>query len=208
MVISHPDSDHAAGLADALARWPDARVLLGRRDAASPARAEPCLAGASERHDGVGFAFLHPAAHDTGEDNDVSCVLLVHLGASRALLSGDIERGAEARLVARVGRGGLPVSLLSAPHHGSRTSSTPAFVEAFRPARVVFPAGNGNAYGFPHGEVLMRYKRAGAVTYVTGRDGALAFAFGPDGPLGPTRSWHRSQRRFWHDMVEPPVDRR
>ena len=202
IVVSHPDSDHAAGLPEARRRWPRARVLVGVPGGEMPPDAVRCGAGQSELHDGVRFAFLHPATHDRGSENDSSCVLLVQLGASRALLSGDIERAGERALVERVGR--LPVDVMTAPHHGSRTSSGPALIAAFAPAHVVFPAGARNGFGFPHGEVEMRYKTAGAVAHLTGRDGALRFTFGLDGLAAPPSSWHGTRRRFWHDMVEPP----
>ena len=202
LVVSHPDSDHAAGTEDARRRWPGLRVIAGARDADTPAEAIDCRAGQSETHDRVRFSFLHPAGHDGGSENDASCVLLVHLGASRVLLSGDIERAGEARLIGRIG-GSLPVTMMTAPHHGSRTSSSAALLRTFAPAHVVFPAGAANRYGFPHETVQMRYKAAGAVTHVTGRDGALRFGFGPDGLVGPPESWRGAARRFWHDLVEP-----
>ena len=206
LVVSHPDSDHAAGTEDALRRWPALRVIAGARDADTPDGAIDCRAGQSELHDGVRFSFLHPAAHDTGSENDSSCVLLVHFGDSRALLSGDIERVGEARLLARAGVGageGLPVTLMTAPHHGSRTSSSEALVRAFAPTHVVFPAGADNRYGFPHESVQMRYKAVGAVTHVTGRDGAIRFEFDAVGLVRAPVSWRSVERRFWHDLVEP-----
>jgi len=205
IVVSHPDSDHAAGLGDARERWPEARVIVGVPGGKMPVDATPCRAGDSETHDGVRLSFLHPAAHDTLDENDASCVLLVQQGSSRALLTGDIERAGERLLVERVGI--LSVSVMTAPHHGSRTSSGPALLDAFAPAHVVFPAGYRNAYRFPHREVEMRYKTAGAVSHVTARDGALRFAFGPAGLVASPSSWHTTRHRFWHDMLEPSCRR-
>jgi len=203
VIVSHPDSDHAAGLDDARARWPAARVIVGVPAGKNmPPDAEACRAGKSETHDGVTFSFLHPAADDAGSENDLSCVLLVHTGAGRALLTGDIERLGERRLVERVGN--LSIDVMTAPHHGSRTSSSAALLRTFTPAHVVFPAGHRNAFGFPHADVRMRYNESGAVSHVTARDGALRFAFGPAGLLAPPSSWHGTRLRFWHDMVEPP----
>ena len=139
IVVSHPDSDHAAGLDDARARWPEARVVVGVPGGRMPSDATRCTAGDAERHDGVDFAFLHPAAHDVLGENDASCVLLVRHGASRVLLTGDIERLGERLLVARAGF--LSLDVMMAPHHGSRTSSSAALIDAFTPAHVVFPAG-------------------------------------------------------------------
>jgi len=202
IVVSHGDRDHAGGLDDALARWPAARVITGFADETLPDGATRCRAGDTELHDGVRFSFIHPAIGDSGSDNDLSCVLLVHLGDSRVLLTGDIEAQGEQRLIERFGSMG--VSVLTAPHHGSKTSSTPQFVESFMPAHVVYPAGHDNRYRFPHAAVQMRYNTAGATAHVTSQGGAVRFLFGPHGLVEQPVSWRDARHRFWHEMVEPP----
>ena len=84
------------------------------------------------------------------------------------LLPGDIERDSEHELLAAAAP--LRADILKVPHHGSRTSSTPAFVAAVAPALAVFPAGADNRFGFPHPEVLARYR---CPVRITGRDGAV-----------------------------------
>jgi len=175
----------------------------------------------------VWFSFLHPAGSDIEErligedvsDNDQSCVLLVQLGKSTALFPGDIEKAGEALLLSRIESPKLvkkrtdkkpktaqlkplalaePLTLLVAPHHGSRSSSTNEFIDAWQPEHVVFPAGHKNRLGFPHDDVLMRYKIWGSEPYVTGRDGAIGFFLGPNGlTRSPTRYW-LEHRRLWH----------
>lgn len=201
IVISHPDRDHAAGIDDAIARWPDARVIVGVPDPSLPADAARCRAGDTELHDDVRFSFLHPYDGDTGSENDRSCVLLIHQGDSRVLLTGDIEASAERRLVDRMGE--LRVSVLTAPHHGSKTSSSDTFVRAFSPEHVVYPAGYRNRHGFPHPSVQMRYNTAGASAHLTSRGGAVRFLFGLSGLVERPVAWHDARHRFWHDMVEP-----
>ena len=202
IVVSHSDRDHAGGLDDALARWPAARVITGFADETLPDGATRCRAGDTELHDGVRFSFIHPAVGDSGSDNDLSCVLLVHLGDSRVLLTGDIEAYGEQRLIERFGS--LGVSVLTAPHHGSKTSSSPQFVESFMPAHVVYPAGHDNRHRFPHAAVQMRYNTAGATAHVTSQGGAVRFLFGPHGLVEQPVSWRDARHRFWHEMVEPP----
>jgi len=202
IVVSHSDRDHAGGLDDALARWPAARVITGFADETLPDGATRCRAGDTELHDGVRFSFIHPAVGDSGSDNDLSCVLLVHLGDSRVLLTGDIEEYGEQRLIERFGS--LGVSVLTAPHHGSKTSSSPQFVESFMPAHVVYPAGHDNRHRFPHAAVQMRYNTAGATAHVTSQGGAVRFLFGPHGLVEQPVSWRDARHRFWHEMVEPP----
>ncbi len=200
VVISHPDRDHSAGWADLHALFPEAQWHASQPAAMPETDAVRCEAGHNWSLDGVGLAFLHPAAHDQGSDNDLSCTLLIHLGASRILLTGDIEARAETLLVRRTGA--LPVTLMTAPHHGSRTSSGDDLLDAFTPEHVVFPAGRDNRYGFPHPDVRLRYTLRGAETFVSGIDGATVFRFDHRGLRQPPDTWWRSNRRIWHRSGE------
>jgi competence protein ComEC len=86
-------------------------------------------------------------------------------------LTGDIEATAEERLVAS--GTDLSAFLLKAPHHGSDTSSTQAFVDRVHPRAVVFSVGPRNRFNFPRPEVCERYQRIGAQSYRTDRQGAV-----------------------------------
>jgi competence protein ComEC len=107
------------------------------------------------------------------DDNDRSVVVSVEFAGRRVLLGGDIEARAEAALVGAVGREALAADVVSAPHHGSRTSSSPPFVAATSPRVVVASAGQGNRYGFPTAETRERYRRIGARFLTTAVDGAV-----------------------------------
>ncbi|MFK7858838.1 MAG: DNA internalization-related competence protein ComEC/Rec2 [Granulosicoccus sp.] len=209
LVISHGDEDHSFGAADVIRRYPDVQVYASQSlDLPQMHPVSACFAGDGWAEGVVKFGFLHPGVSDGGSDNDRSCVLLIHAGVSRVLLTGDIEAPAEQRLLSRLGSGDgadkpFPVTLLTAPHHGSKSSSTQAFVDKLRPRYVVFPAGRDNRFGFPHRDVQLRYKLAGSESFVTGVKGAVSFAFGPHGLDGPPRSWWISHRRFWHGIVNP-----
>jgi competence protein ComEC len=230
LVLSHSDEDHTFGLDNFISRFPDASISVGGdlqnadKDAQStagdpvgdPAR-KPCLAGQSWQQDGVNFSFLHPAAQDRDGDNDSSCVLLVQHGASRAMITGDIERAGESKLAYRLlmateknslgtipnDQAIFPINLLVAPHHGSNSSSGSALLSRLRPDNVIFSAGFLNRYGFPHDDVQLRYKLLGTKQYITGTHGAVAFSFGPTGLLMPPVTWLQSRRRFWHGFVNP-----
>jgi competence protein ComEC len=104
-------------------------------------------------------------------ENDRSVVVKLRFGAFGLLLPGDIEAGAEHALVA--GRESLAADVIKAPHHGSRTSSTPSLLAAVRPRAAIASAGRGNRYGFPHAEVEARYAEVGAPVFRTDRDGAV-----------------------------------
>jgi len=200
LVVSHADSDHSAGAADFQRHFPDARIMASDHEPPALSQSEACVAGDTWQWDDVHFSFLHPTATDFGTRNDLSCVLLVHSGSSRVLLTGDIEAHSEALLAERIGE--LPVTVMTAPHHGSRTSSTARFVDTVRPQHVVFAAGYRNAFGFPHPDVQMRYNLIGAQQHVTGTDGALVFRFDRHGLREPPSSYWPAHRRFWHRFSE------
>lgn len=205
LVVSHGDEDHSFGTEDVVRRFSDVQIFASQQPALPDGyQVASCEAGKQWSMGQVHFGFLHPAALDAGSDNDRSCVLMIYMGSSRVLLTGDIEASAEQSLLSRLSPDErFPVTLLTAPHHGSRTSSSQAFVDTFRPEYVVYPAGLRNRYGFPHSDVQLRYKLAGAKSFVTGFRGAVSFVFGPEGLSQPPISWWNSHRRFWHGIVNP-----
>src|SRR5690606_7343294 len=107
------------------------------------------------------------AAH--ASSNNSSLVLLVSIGDRRILLTADIEAPAEAWLVSSGWT--LRADALVVPHQGSRSSSTPAFVEAVRPGVAVASAGLDNQFGHPHEEVVARYE--GIPFYRTDEHGSV-----------------------------------
>ena len=98
-------------------------------------------------------------------------MLRISLGDIAFLLAADIGVHTEARMLESYP--GLRAQVLKSPHHGSRTSSSWAFLEGIRPEVVVISAGLGNAYGVPHRDVLERYAKMGARVLRTDRDGAV-----------------------------------
>ncbi|MGB5347462.1 MAG: DNA internalization-related competence protein ComEC/Rec2, partial [Woeseia sp.] len=121
LIVSHADQDHAGGLATLLSAVPVERVLAGEPPA-PPWAQELCEAGQRWRWDGVQFDLLYPGADLPRDGNNSSCVLAITIGASRVLLTGDIEARAERILLQK--RQLQQAGLVLLPHHGSRTSST------------------------------------------------------------------------------------
>ena len=113
----------------------------------------------------------HPAAGSRRSRNDEAIVLRVEYGLASFLLASDIEAAREQALVAT--RSPLAATVLKVAHHGSRTSSTPAFLGAVGPAIAVISVGPRNPYGHPDPGVLERLAAAGARLYRTDRDGAV-----------------------------------
>jgi competence protein ComEC len=133
----------------------------------------------------VFFDVLIPIKSSQGEsvkdDNNSSCVLLIRWRDKSILLSGDIEKSAEFELLKRYK---LPaITVLVAPHHGSQTSSSQAFVDQLQPAHVVFSAGYRHHFGHPHSNVVNRYKVLGAELWNTAMDGGISFEWDDNGKL-------------------------
>lgn len=194
LVVSHGDNDHAGGVFDvrgavSIGQTVSGEALPGFRDA-TRCRAEQRWPLGAARVD-----VLYPFAATTRAGNDASCVLLVSWRDRTLLITGDIEAGAERALLAS---GTLPprIDVLIAPHHGSRTSSTAAFVAALRPAHVVFSSGYRNRYRHPHPQVVQRYADSGATVYRTDQDGLVRFDIDAAGALRATR-WRQRWRRYW-----------
>jgi competence protein ComEC len=97
-----------------------------------------------------------PAFDEALGANDNSLVIRARHGQRTFLFTGDIEGPAEAQLLARPER--LRADVLKVAHHGSRTSSSEAFVRAVAPELAVISAGRGNRFGHPHAEVEARLR--------------------------------------------------
>ena len=144
------------------------------------------------------FELLHPAPGDyegsQRKSNDMSCVLKLTAAHGSALLTGDIEAAAEQALVRRHG-GRLKADVLLAPHHGSRSSSSPEFLAAVGARTAIFPVGYRNRFRHPHETVWRRYEESGMRLARTDRDGAVTVDFAVPWRLTFERVM---RRRYWH----------
>ena len=190
LVVSHADNDHAGGAPAIVASFPNIDVLKGP-DVGS-LRGRPCVAGDEWEWDGVRFRILHPRADFGARGNDSSCVLKVETEGSALLVTGDIERLGETALPAS----SLAADVVVVPHHGSATSSSPAFVTAVGARVAIVSAAHANRWGFPRAEVRERWERGGATVFVTGDAGAVTVDLAPDG-LGISTQ-RELRHRYWH----------
>jgi len=197
LVVSHGDNDHAGGAASLLAVYPPHAVYSSVPAQLPADGARHCRRGQHWRWNGVGFRMLHPDTADAPAGNNASCVLQIEAAnGRRLLLPGDIERAAERHLVDDR-REQLSSQVLVAPHHGSATSSSPAFIAAVGPEVVIFPAAWLNRYRFPKRDVIERYRAAGARLFDTGRRGALEVKLTRMTQRAVVVSWRDRNRHIW-----------
>jgi competence protein ComEC len=209
LVVSHQDLDHAGGALSILAVVP-VRTLWSSlgvdhaivRRAMTQGTAWRCAAGQQWTFDDVRFEILHPPLAQYAEEgvktNDRSCVLRIEAQGDVALLTGDIEARSETVLL-RTSPDKLHADVLVVPHHGSRTSSTPAFVTAVAPGIAIVTAGYRNRFNHPRADVVERYARRGSAVPRTDRDGAISLTLGAGAPI-EAKAERDVRRRYWFDL--------
>ena len=206
LVLSHQDLDHVGGAKTVLGAV-TVDELLSSLPADHPSLALArvqgrCTAGQSWFWDGVRFDMLRPDAADydrTRKPNAMSCVLRVsepRVGGHSVLLTGDIEREQEAALVASQGER-LHSDVLVVPHHGSRTSSTAAFLDTVQPKLAVIQAGYRNRFGHPAPDVLARYRERGIAVVTSPQCGAWQWYGAVEGSASGVCQ-RDLRRRYWH----------
>ncbi|HJR52609.1 MAG TPA: DNA internalization-related competence protein ComEC/Rec2, partial [Gemmatimonadota bacterium] len=193
-VTTHPDLDHIGGAGSVLAGIPVRRWGSGGPVGSNEAyldlvsnpgrgrlpRADALRAGRRLEQGGVSVDVIHPDEKWVPRDpyasrippNEGSVAMLMSYGQCRLLLTGDLGSPAETALVSDIGDS-LRAELLHAGHHGSRHSSSAAFLARVRPEIVVVSAGAGNLYGHPHPDALGRFERVGAAVHRTDRVGTI-----------------------------------
>ncbi len=197
LFVSHGDIDHSGGVSSIVKEYPVKDLEAGVPERLTIRQASQCHRGERWRWDGVDFSLLHPDARNYGKGNNASCVLRIGTaGGGHAMLTGDIGTESERMLLKEL-RGQLPADVLIVPHHGSLTSSSPAFVAAVNPAYALFATGYRNRFRFPRGPVVDRYRQAGSELLDTARLGAITVKLRPGGPPGDAEAFRCSHPRYW-----------
>lgn len=187
VIVSHPHSDHIAGLADVMASYDVGAVLAteGLYDSATFKKWDAAVASEDaslvqgrlgktfDLGSGVTLTVLYPMEPELTpkEPHEANVTVLLKYGELEVLLTGDMESDVEDFLI----KAGAPldVDVLKVGHHGSKTSTSAAFLEATSPQTAVISAGRDNKYGHPAPSVLSRLENSAIKYYRTDIDGSI-----------------------------------
>lgn len=212
-IVSHNDSDHSGGAASVLAQMQvnwlatsfDVPDDWSAEKTSQPKKTINCFAGQTWQWDKVKFEVLNPSlesyANAEISDNNRSCVLKISSQFGCILLTGDIEKPAEATLLQadeEADANKLASDVLIAPHHGSKTSSTSDFVQAVNAKQVIFTVGYLNRFKHPKPMIETRYINSGATRFRSDYHGALIINFSQN-QAPNIASWRLERPKYWHD---------
>lgn len=192
IILTHVHEDHAGGAGGILRHMPVGMVLTAHEPRAEYARVLGCsLSSAEMQHmapaeagerielDGVEVDILYAPQIEGGAEaagatgNEYSNVIRVRYGAASFLFTGDLVAEQEKAMLAA---GKNPqCTVLKVAHHGSKTSTTEAFLTAAQPRFAVISVGRDNSFGHPAAEVVERLQKNGIKIYRTDEDGAVVF---------------------------------
>jgi len=204
VLATHADADHIDGLNDVLKNFTVRGALIARRPVDDPefakfsqtlartnTHSETIEAGDVIHFGDVAVSVLWPPAGGEKSTNNDSIVLRIQYGERSILLTGDIEQAAERSLLASQQQ--LHADVIKVPHHGSKTSSTEAFVAATNPQLAIISVGRTSRFGHPHKEVVERWQGNGATVLTTGNSGAITVT--TDGHELTIKEFHAKAQR-------------
>jgi competence protein ComEC len=212
LMITHADDDHYGGAASvAYSREPGWLLSSLRPEDSLHAfftTSLHCEAGQAWRWDGVDFRVLHPAGEiyapalpspgkrKQRKENDRGCVLKISTAAASILLTADVEARSEQEMLER-DSAVLRADILLVPHHGSKTSSTGAFIDAVAPKTGVLSVGYRNRFHHPNEGVVARYVERSIGLRRTDREGALRIVLPATGE--PAITGQQAACRYWSE---------
>lgn len=206
LMVSHSDYDHAGGLNGLVEHFPVETVTSGqpeviRQRLGSSHNVKGCYAGQHWVWDNVAFTVLWPDPDAISlvpdNNNNASCVLLIEYQGQKILLAGDIDKHVERWLLKHAASQLQDVDVLLVPHHGSRTSSSPLWVNTLLPQWGIMSAGYRNRYHHPHIQVTSRYLVSGTELLSTAYDGAIRFTWETQGYCGEAQGYCSEAQGYW-----------
>jgi competence protein ComEC len=187
-ILSHQDKDHIGGV-DELYKFDNFASLHEFHTGDAHSHCELKLI----KLNNLSIETLWPIS-DLGSKNNNSCVVKVSDGKLSFLLPGDIEHRAEKKLMAHYPSDKLESTILLAPHHGSKTSSSIAFIRAVNPKIAIFSRSYYSQWKLPHYEVVQRYKDLDITQLDTAINGHIKIKIYDDDLVISTA---RATRGFW-----------
>ena len=140
---------------------------------------------------------LHPPETGVlGSDNANSLVLSLEYAGRRLLFPGDLDNPGLERLLAQPP---LDCDVVLAPHHGSKTSSSAALLDALSVQAVLVSAGHRSRFGHPHASVLQRYRERGIAVLQTADSGCIQWRFSTGAPPQPVQRRRPARQRYWNE---------
>ena len=200
LVISHADADHIGGAQAIVDAYPEVEVIGPDIDSIVAKNKQDCNRGDQWHWDGVEFEFLHPDGRAYTRRNNRACVLKISAEGGSVLITADIEKKAERDLIATYDDE-LQADVVIVPHHGSGTSSSPAFVATVAPQVAILPTGYRNRYHHPKQGVVDRYYNSGAAVHHTGHAGAITVLFDTVEGVILKDEYRKSSRKYWNHII-------
>jgi len=197
VLVSHGDHDHAGALSQLIEGvLIDHLVLPADIEAPEGIPVSRCENGVSWSWDGVTFEMMQMEGAKLAERNNASCILRVTNGTVTTLLTGDIEAKAEHKLT-QLYADRLPADILIVPHHGSKTSSSPEFLNAVHASHAIVSAGYRNRFNHPHPEIVERLRRHKIMVWNTANEGMIQLRVTKLSPEFSLFGYRATFRRYW-----------
>ena len=197
LVISHGDNDHAGGSAAVVAAYtPD--ISEGSEPQRTRVPLQHCVAGEIWTWNDVQFSVVHPLADSPDLDNDTSCVVVVRTANAELILSGDISSKVEAQVAIEIGATAAHTVLI-VPHHGSKSSSSLAFLQVLQPQLAIASAGYRSRFGHPHPSVVARYAEQNIEFLNTASSGFVQVHFSAEQGIEIREQGRLARHPYWRE---------
>ena len=189
LIISHSDRDHAGGLAALLAYRQPTLIYSGQPEQTGGVS---CRGPILIEQEGVELHLM--GLEQRQSDNDSSCVMLLRYRECTLLIAGDLSSGAELELIRQLEP--TPITWLMLSHHGSRTSTSDAWLDHWQPKTLLVSRGRNNPFGHPHAEVMELVNRRNLELLDTAVDGEIELIANDQGCRLST--FYDRQQRYWY----------
>ncbi len=186
LIVTHSHYDHMGAASELINKMNIRKIYLSPGSKNNPIMADLLQSAAKKKtplyevKDGfswknksASFLFLYPFEKGEGENND-SLVLYAIIGGKSWLFTGDLEKEGENDIIKKYE---MQVDVLKVGHHGSKTSTTEAFLTHMKPKYAVISVGKNNLYGHPHSDVMQLLSSNNIRIYRTDLHGAIHYTF-------------------------------